>query len=67
MWRAELIKLIRSTFCDFQKWQDVFLRWDPVHFGGIKYFVLPASAVWLPDIVIKNRSQRTCFRDTLLL
>lgn len=35
-------------------WQDDLLTWDSSEYGGIENIRVPASKVWLPDIVLYN-------------
>ncbi|CAF0956895.1 unnamed protein product [Adineta ricciae] len=37
-----------------QEWTDVFFRWNPADFGGIKKIRIPCRHIWLPDIVLYN-------------
>uniref|UniRef100_A0A914XIR6 Neurotransmitter-gated ion-channel ligand-binding domain-containing protein n=1 Tax=Plectus sambesii TaxID=2011161 RepID=A0A914XIR6_9BILA len=37
-------------------WKDEFLTWDPKLFNGTDYIKVPASKVWLPDIVVESSS-----------
>jgi len=39
-----------------QEWSDYKLKWDPSEYGGIEDINLPAEQIWLPDIVLYNRS-----------
>jgi hypothetical protein len=41
-----------------QEWNDELLRWDPADFGGIKDIRIPCDLIWLPDIVLYNKSAR---------
>jgi len=34
----------------------VDLEWNPEDFGGIKTILLPYDSIWLPDILLYNRS-----------
>uniref|UniRef100_A0A914XJI2 Neurotransmitter-gated ion-channel ligand-binding domain-containing protein n=1 Tax=Plectus sambesii TaxID=2011161 RepID=A0A914XJI2_9BILA len=51
--RQEYIKL---AFYINQVWKDEFLTWDPKLFNGTDYIKVPASKVWLPDIVVESSS-----------
>uniref|UniRef100_A0A8C4NLA3 Cholinergic receptor, nicotinic, alpha 5 n=1 Tax=Eptatretus burgeri TaxID=7764 RepID=A0A8C4NLA3_EPTBU len=35
-----------------QEWTDVNLKWNPDNYGGITSIRIPASSLWLPDIVL---------------
>uniref|UniRef100_A0A914WB49 Uncharacterized protein n=1 Tax=Plectus sambesii TaxID=2011161 RepID=A0A914WB49_9BILA len=37
-------------------WKDELLTWDPKLFNGTDYIKVPASKVWLPDIVVESSS-----------
>lgn len=39
-----------------QEWEDVFLRWDPKHYGGVEILSVPADMIWRPDIVLFNNA-----------
>lgn len=38
-----------------QVWEDVRLRWDPRDYGGVSDLHVPASSIWLPDVVLFNK------------
>ncbi|KAF7235620.1 Acetylcholine receptor subunit gamma [Varanus komodoensis] len=38
------------------KWYDYRLRWDPEDYGNIQCLRVPSTMVWLPDIVLENKS-----------
>lgn len=44
-----------------QTWTDYKLKWDPARFGGISQLNIPSEAVWLPDIVLYNKSVNRYF------
>ena len=35
-------------------WQDEFLSWDPLSYGGLEYVYIPQGNVWKPDISLQN-------------
>ncbi|XP_067828185.1 acetylcholine receptor subunit beta [Heptranchias perlo] len=37
-------------------WTDYRLRWNPEQYDGIDVLRIPSSKVWLPDIVLLNKS-----------
>ncbi|GCC39190.1 hypothetical protein chiPu_0022832, partial [Chiloscyllium punctatum] len=37
-------------------WTDYRLRWDPKDYSGIDVLRIPCGKVWLPDIVLLNKS-----------
>ncbi|XP_016851796.2 acetylcholine receptor subunit gamma isoform X2 [Anolis carolinensis] len=39
------------------KWNDYRLQWDPNDYDNIKCLRIPSTMVWLPDIVLENKSQ----------
>nr|XP_061844016.1 neuronal acetylcholine receptor subunit beta-2-like [Nerophis lumbriciformis] len=39
-----------------QEWNDFRLRWDPDKYEGIKKLRIPSKLLWLPDIVLYNKS-----------
>lgn len=41
--------------CDFQKWYDYKLRWEPEEYGGVEMLYVPSEHIWLPDIVLFNK------------
>ena len=43
-------------WCCFQKWRNLLLTWDPERYGGIKRVRINPSLIWIPDIVLYNRS-----------
>lgn len=43
-------------WCCFQKWRNLLLTWDPEKYGGIKRVRINPSLIWIPDIVLYNRS-----------
>lgn len=47
---------IRHTCCALlQSWIDERIRWDPNDYNQLRIFRMPASKLWLPDIVLYNR------------
>ncbi len=42
-----------------QEWHDELLTWNPDDFGGITRVRIPCDKIWLPDIVLYNRLDRT--------
>ncbi|CAD6189357.1 unnamed protein product [Caenorhabditis auriculariae] len=40
-------------------WQDDYLTWDPVDWGGIKKINIPISQIWIPDGYIFNTVEMT--------
>lgn len=39
-----------------QEWFDYKLKWDPEEYGGVKTLHVPSENIWLPDIVLYNKS-----------
>uniref|UniRef100_A0A8C5UZ42 Cholinergic receptor nicotinic gamma subunit n=1 Tax=Microcebus murinus TaxID=30608 RepID=A0A8C5UZ42_MICMU len=39
------------------QWCDYRLRWDPGDYEGLWVLRVPSTMVWLPDIVLENKSQ----------
>jgi hypothetical protein len=39
-----------------QMWKDEFLTWGAKDFGGVSQIHVAANEVWLPDVVLFNRS-----------
>ncbi|ETE57022.1 Acetylcholine receptor subunit gamma, partial [Ophiophagus hannah] len=39
-----------------QKWRDYRLQWDPEEYGNISCLRIPSTLIWLPDIVLENKS-----------
>ncbi|XP_003373614.1 acetylcholine receptor subunit alpha-type unc-38 [Trichinella spiralis] len=39
-----------------QEWIDNKLIWDPQQYGGLSVLYVPAEMIWLPDIVLYNKS-----------
>ena len=50
------VKTKISIFLSYlaKEWTDVFFRWNPADFGGIKKIRIPCRYIWLPDIVLYN-------------
>ncbi|KAG8041809.1 hypothetical protein G9C98_007113 [Cotesia typhae] len=42
-----------------QKWFDYKLQWDPMEYGGVEMLYVPSENIWLPDIVLYNKSPTT--------
>jgi len=38
-----------------QEWIDVRMVWDPSDFNNLDVLRIPASKLWLPDIVLYNK------------
>ena len=49
----------------FQKWTNLLLTWEPKHYGGIKRVRIDPKLLWIPDVVLYNRSVRQ-FNDQIL-
>lgn len=49
-------KLKKKSFFLFQEWFDYKLKWDPEEYGGVKTLHVPSENIWLPDIVLYNKS-----------
>ena len=45
-----------------QEWADYKLSWNPEDYGGVKYLHVPSQDIWLPDIVLYNKSVNTQVR-----
>ena len=43
------------VFLIFQKWDNPFLSWNPVHYNGIKVINVDPKLVWKPDLVLYNK------------
>ena len=43
-------------FCSLQKWRDYKLQWNPDEYGGVEMMYVPSQNIWLPDIVLFNKS-----------
>ena len=39
-----------------QYWFDYKLVWNPAEYGGVDILHVPSSQIWLPDIVLYNKS-----------
>ena len=52
---ASGVNEIHDWYC-FQKWRNLLLTWDPEKYGGIKRVRINPSLIWIPDIVLYNRS-----------
>ncbi|XP_066841216.1 acetylcholine receptor subunit beta [Anser cygnoides] len=50
-------ELTTKVYLDLS-WQDPRLRWDPQAYGGLGVLRVPAERLWLPDIVLDNKSRR---------
>ncbi|CAL1292369.1 unnamed protein product [Larinioides sclopetarius] len=45
-----------STSCRItQNWNDVHLRWNASDFGGVTTVRIPASQIWRPDVILRNK------------
>ncbi|KAG3294735.1 cholinergic receptor nicotinic beta 3 subunit, transcript variant X2 [Ictidomys tridecemlineatus] len=42
-----------------QEWTDHKLRWNPDEYGGIHSIKVPSESLWLPDIVLFEKSSST--------
>jgi hypothetical protein len=40
-----------------QKWTDYRLVWDPADYEDVEMLYVPAENIWLPDIVLYNKSE----------
>ena len=40
----------------FQSWIDERMKWRPAGFNGLEMIRITASKLWLPDIVLYNKS-----------
>lgn len=38
----------------FKEWNDVFFKWNPDEYGGLKKIRIPCRQIWLPDVVLYN-------------
>ena len=59
-WESYLVLLI----C--QKWRNLLLTWQPEKYGGIKRVRIEPSLIWIPDIVLYNKSVNILFTQSLL-
>ncbi|KAK6169466.1 hypothetical protein SNE40_020516 [Patella caerulea] len=50
----EIKEQLGVTVVFVKEWTDERLMWDPNRYGGISILKMPASIVWLPDIVLFN-------------
>ena len=41
-----------------QEWSDDKLRWEPEEYGGVEEIYVPSEIIWLPDIILYNKSDR---------
>jgi nicotinic acetylcholine receptor len=39
----------------FQIWEDVSLKWNTHEYGGVDTLYVPATSIWLPDVVLYNK------------
>ena len=39
----------------FKKWNNPYLQWNPVNYGGIEQILVDPKEVWVPDIVLENK------------
>ncbi|KFV51993.1 Acetylcholine receptor subunit gamma, partial [Gavia stellata] len=49
------------------QWSDYRLRWDPEKYDNIQLLRVPSTMVWLPDIVLENKSQTYSANEINLL
>ncbi|KAM9543752.1 acetylcholine receptor subunit gamma isoform 2-T2 [Guaruba guarouba] len=49
------------------QWSDYRLRWDPEEYDNIQLLRVPSTMVWLPDIVLENKSQTYSANEINLL
>jgi len=40
---------------DAQDWRDSKLTWNESEYGGVSSITVPASWIWIPDVVLYNR------------
>ena len=59
-WESYLVLLI----C--QKWRNLLLTWQPEKYGGIKRVRIEPTLIWIPDIVLYNKSVNPLFTQSLL-
>jgi len=38
-----------------QDWRDYKLTWNESEYGGVTSITVPASFIWIPDVVLYNR------------
>ena len=55
----------QTLYLLFQKWTNLLLTWEPKHYGGIKRVRIDPKLLWIPDVVLYNRSVRQ-FNDQIL-
>ena len=46
-----------------QSWTDYKLTWNASDYGGVSSISVPASSIWIPDIVLYNRSAQQTLLD----
>ncbi|XP_061204723.1 acetylcholine receptor subunit gamma isoform X4 [Neopsephotus bourkii] len=56
-----------SPSVPWQQWSDYRLRWDPEEYDNIQLLRVPSTMVWLPDIVLENKSQTYSANEINLL
>lgn len=39
-----------------QYWTDIYLSWNPESYPGVQNLRFPSSLIWMPDILLYNRS-----------
>lgn len=49
----------------FQYWTDIYLSWNPDNYPGVQNLRFPSNLIWVPDILLYNRSV-TSHRSVLL-
>ena len=37
------------------EWRDYNLEWNATDYGGVSEMLVPASDIWLPDVVLFNK------------
>ena len=47
-----------------QEWEDQKLTWTPDDYGQVQRMYVPSTDIWLPDIVLYNRSAPPCYCGT---
>ena len=48
--------MVMCFFVLFKEWEDERLLWDPNDYNGLQILRIPCEKIWLPDIVLYNRS-----------
>ena len=72
-WPTDILTLSPSLFWESylvllicQKWRNLLLTWQPEKYGGIKRVRIEPSLIWIPDIVLYNKSVNILFTQSLL-